>query len=153
MGAFGTENNEIYYRLLYYNCGCGTGFNFIILLYYKLNIDKNVISLDNLKENLGIFLTEEVFFSNLFIFYLYQGFKPEAYGTEKFMDYGFMTTMMRSDYMPPQDFWYSGTKLNYYYVGQFIATYLTRLSFVQVSHGYNLMLMMVGAFALCFPFP
>ncbi|CUH93202.1 DUF2298 domain-containing protein [Herbinix luporum] len=131
----------------------GLVFNFIILLYYKLNIDKNVISLDNLKENLGIFLTEEVLFFLIFLFFTYiRGFKPEAYGTEKFMDYGFMTTMMRSDYMPPQDFWYSGTKLNYYYVGQFIATYLTRLSFVQVSHGYNLMLMMVGAFAFMLPF-
>ena len=86
-------------------------------------------------------------FFSLFMFFTYiRCFKPYAYGTEKFMDYGFMTTMMRSDYMPPQDFWFSGTKLNYYYVGQFMAAFLTRLSFVNVSHGYNLMLMMVAAF-------
>lgn len=54
--------------------------------------------------------------------------------------------------MPPQDFWYSGTTLNYYYVGQFIATFLTRLSFVEVSYGYNLMLMMTGAFCFMLPF-
>jgi YYY domain-containing protein len=92
-------------------------------------------------------ITEELLFFTLFLLFTYvRGFKPEAYGTEKFMDYGFMTSMMRSDYMPPQDFWFSGTKLNYYYVGQFLATFLTKLTGVKVSNGYNLMLMMVGAF-------
>jgi len=98
-------------------------------------------------------LTEEFLFFGLFLLFTYiRGFKPEAYGTEKFMDYGFMTSMMRSEYMPPQDFWFSGTNLNYYYVGQFMATFLTKLSNVQVSHGYNLMLMMVGAFAFVLPY-
>ena len=63
-----------------------------------------------------------------------------------------MTSMMCSVYMPPQDFWFCGTHLNYYYVGQFLATFLTKLSFVKVSHGYNLMLMMTGAFAFVLPF-
>lgn len=91
---------------------------------------------------------QEVLFFLLFLILVYiRGFKPEAYGTEKFMDYGFMTMMMRADYMPPQDFWFAGTNLNYYYVGQFMATYLTKLSFVPVAHGYNLMLMMIGALA------
>ncbi|HHV10334.1 MAG TPA: hypothetical protein GXX75_08675 [Clostridiales bacterium] len=95
---------------------------------------------------LDTILGEELLFFGLFLLFVYiRGFKPEAYGTEKFMDYGFMTSMMRSDYMPPQDFWFSGTSLNYYYVGQYLATFLTKLSFVKVFHGYNLMLMMVGA--------
>lgn len=98
-------------------------------------------------------LTEELLFLAIFLLFVYvRGFKPEAYGTEKFMDYGFMTSMMRSDYMPPQDFWFSGTSLNYYYVGQFMATFLTKLSFVRTNEGYNLMLMMVGAFAVVLPF-
>ncbi len=92
---------------------------------------------------------EEILFFGVFLLFTYiRCFKPEAYGTEKFMDYGFMTSMMRSDYMPPQDFWFSGTKLNYYYVGQYMAVYLTKLSFVKVADAYNLMLMMVGAFTL-----
>ncbi len=96
---------------------------------------------------------EELLFFALFLLFTYvRGFKPEAYGTEKFMDYGFMTSMMRSDFMPPQDFWFSGTKLNYYYVGQFYATFLTKLSAVKVALGYNLMLMMVGAFAFVLPY-
>ncbi len=104
----------------------------------------------------GVFDTivvEELMFFAVFLLFTYiRCFKPEAYGTEKFMDYGFMTSMMRSDYMPPQDFWFSGTNLNYYYVGQYMAVYLTRISFVEVSDAYNLMLMMVGAFAVVLPY-
>jgi len=131
--------------------GTGLVINIIILLYLRIKFKsaKRFTAQYLNREKLRIFLSEELLFFAVFLIFTYiRGFKPEAYGTEKFMDYGFMTTMMRSDYMPPEDFWFSGTKLNYYYVGQFMATYLTRLSFVKVSHGYNLMLMMTGA--LCF---
>ena len=98
-------------------------------------------------------LGEELLFFGLFLLFTYiRGFKPEAYGTEKFMDYGFMTSMMRCEYMPPEDFWFSGTKLNYYYVGQYLATFLTKISRVKVSSGYNLMLMMGGAFTVVFSY-
>ena len=111
----------------------------------NLNREESFLSLEKLLDTI---LGEELLFFGLFLLFIYiRGFKPEAYGTEKFMDYGFMTSMMRSEYMPPQDFWFSGTSLNYYYVGQYLATFLTKLSFVKVYHGYNLMLMMVGALA------
>lgn len=142
--------------------GIGLAINAFIVLYYRylykpksstIYSEKNLLSAFFKKENLGIFITEELLFLVIFLIFTYiRGFKPEAYGTEKFMDYGFMTTMMRNDYMPPQDFWFSGTHLNYYYVGQFLATFLTRLSFVDVSRGYNLMLMMTGAFTFVLPF-
>ncbi|MHB8129306.1 MAG: DUF2298 domain-containing protein [Mobilitalea sp.] len=132
-------------------------FNCLILLLQrrnKVNNSQNVLSVQFFQGGvLDAIITDELLFFGLFLLFTYiRGFKPEAYGTEKFMDYGFMTSMMRSDYMPPQDFWFSGTKLNYYYVGQYMATYLTKLSFVKVSDGYNLMLMMVGAFAFGLPY-
>jgi len=99
------------------------------------------------------YVKEELLFLALFLVFTYiRGFKPQAYGTEKFMDYGFMTTMMRSEYMPPKDLWFSGNTINYYYVGQYIATYLTKLSYVKVSSGYNLMLMMIAAFSVTLPY-
>jgi YYY domain-containing protein len=140
----------------------GLVINLLIILYKQLVNKANAIKPDPIgrlvlsyfhKERLRIYIKEELIFFLVFLFFTYiRGFKPEAYGTEKFMDYGFMTSMMRSDYMPPQDFWFSGTPLNYYYLGQFIATFLSRISFVNVSHGYNLMLMMLGAFAFVLPF-
>ncbi len=108
-----------------------------------------VKSENNGTQKLVLALTFELVFLAVFIVGCYvKCFKPEAYGTEKFMDYGFMTSMMRSDYMPPEDFWASGTNLNYYYMGQYMATFVTKLSGVTVNSGYNLALMMLMAF--CF---
>lgn len=102
---------------------------------------------NNVTRKVVLALTFELVFLAIFIIGCYvKCFKPEAYGTEKFMDYGFMTSMMRSDYMPPEDFWASGTNLNYYYMGQYMATFVTKLSGVTVNAGYNLALMMLMAF-------
>ena len=46
------------------------------------------------------------------------------YGTEKFMDYGFMEAMMRSTTLPARDLWYSEGTINYYYGGQYFAVFL-----------------------------
>lgn len=131
------------------------GLNGILLLWQRKKRTKPVnysafFGKDGLFDT--VFLEELMFFAVFLLFTYIRCFKPEAYGTEKFMDYGFMTSMLRSDYMPPQDFWFSGTNLNYYYVGQYIAAYLTRVSFVEVSDAYNLMLMMVGAFTVVLPY-
>ena len=115
--------------------------NFLVLLKVDLKVTTK-----NLKDKIDIYLSQELLFFAILLFGVFmRGFKPEAYGTEKFMDYGFMTSMMRADYMPPQDFWFAGEKLNYYYVGQYIATFLTKVSLVPVTHGYNLMLMTIAA--------
>lgn len=94
----------------------------------------------------GIFLT-------LFVFWLYlKGFNPKAYGTtEKLMDFGFMQSMFKSEYMPPEDLWLAGEKLNYYYVGQFMATYITKVCGCGVEYGYNFMLMMIAAMGFSLP--
>lgn len=92
----------------------------------------------------------ELVFLGVFLLASYiKCFNPDATNTtEQFMDYGFMTSMMRSDYMPPEDMWLSGNPINYYYLGQYFATFLTRLSGVPVSKGYSLSLAMLCAF--CF---
>ncbi len=102
---------------------------------------------------LDIMIEEELLFLVIFLIWTYiRGFKPEAYGTEKFMDYGFMAVMMRGEYMPPKDLWFAGSTINYYYVGQYMAVYMTKLSFVTVNVGYNLMLMTLAAFAFVLPY-
>ena len=80
------------------------------------------------------------------------GFRPQAYGTEKFMDYGFMEAMMRSTTLPARDLWYSEGTINYYYGGQYFAVFLTKLTGSRVEVTYNLMRTFVAAFAFVFPF-
>ncbi len=105
------------------------------------------------QEKLVAALKSEVVFFIFFMFWCYlRGFKPEAYGTEKFMDYGFMAVMDRSAYMPPEDLWFAGESINYYYVGQYLATFITKLSGVGVEYGYNLMLMTLAACAFVMPY-
>ena len=104
-------------------------------------------------DNLDLVYIEEILFFAVFLMWTYlAGFHPAAHGTEKFMDYGFMETMMRSKTLPATDIWYSQGKINYYYGGQYFAVFLTKLSGTQVELTYNLMRTFVAAFAFVLPF-
>nr|MCR4625796.1 hypothetical protein [Lachnospiraceae bacterium] len=107
----------------------------------------------NPKDVISHALLAEFLFLLAFIIWNYiKGFKPEAYGTtEKMMDYGFMKAMFKSDYMPPEDMWMAGEPINYYYVGQFMTTYITKLAGSTVEYGYNLSLTMLAAFGFSLP--
>lgn len=95
----------------------------------------------------------ELVFTIFFIIWTYlAGFHPAAYGTEKFMDYGFMMAMMRSQTLPAKDLWYAGGTLNYYYGGQYFAVFLTKLTGTQVEQTYHLMRTLVAGLAYALPF-
>lgn len=105
------------------------------------------------KEAVATFFREELVFLFLFLIWCYiKGFKAEAYGTEKFMDYGFMSSMMRAEYMPPYDLWFSGGTINYYYFGQYLATFVTKVSGVTVNVAYNFMLMTIASLSMLLPY-
>ena len=78
------------------------------------------------------------------------GFNPVVdSGTENYMDYGFMTSIFRQESFKPVDFWFAGEKLNYYYLGQAAAVFMTRLAFTTPEYGYNLMLCTFIAVVFC----
>lgn len=99
-----------------------------------------------------VFWEEVIFFAAFLMWTYFAGFHPQAYGTEKFMDYGFMEAMMRSTTLPATDLWYSQGKINYYYGGQYFAVFLTKLPVTKVAKTYNLMRTFVAAFAFAMPF-
>ena len=103
--------------------------------------------------NVDLVLGEELIFLAFFLLWTYiAAFRPEAKGTEKFMDYGFMAAMMRSDTLPARDLWYGLKDMNYYYGGQYYAVFLTKLSFTHIKETYNLMRTLVAGFAFVLPF-
>ena len=103
--------------------------------------------------HLDLVYAEELLFFTAFLLWTYfAGFHPAAYGTEKFMDYGFMEAMMRSKTLPATDLWYSQGKINYYYGGQYFAVFLTKLSGAKVELTYNLMRTFVAGLAFAMPF-
>lgn len=105
------------------------------------------------EENWNLIYKEEVIFFVMFLAWTYMaGFRPEAYGTEKFMDFGFMQSMMKSTSVPAVDMWYAQEPFNYYYGGQFFAVYLTKLTTTSVEITYNLMRTFIAALAFVLPF-
>lgn len=126
---------------------CGVGC--IILLYRQTQKEIECYPTRKMK----LIIREELLFLLVFLLWTYLvGFRPQAYGTEKFMDYGFMQAMMRSDVLPAKDIWYSQGTINYYYGGQYFAVFLTRLTGSRVEVTYNLMRTFVAAMAFVLPF-
>lgn len=100
-----------------------------------------------------LIFVEEVIFYVVFLLWTYvAGFRPQAYGVEKFMDYGFMEAMMRSTTLPAQDMWYSQEPMNYYYGGQYYAVFLTKLTGTPLAAAYHLMRTLVAGMAFALPF-
>lgn len=123
-----------------------------LLLYQHDRKNKNAV-FDFSKENMVLIIGEELLFLLLFLGWCYlAGFRPEAYGTEKFMDYGFMAAMMRSETLPAPDMWFAKESINYYYGGQYYAVFLTKLSMTKIEETYNVMRMLVAAMTFVLPF-
>jgi len=50
-----------------------------------------------------------------------RAYNPDINGAEKFMDHGFLASVLRSPVVPPQDPWFAGGSLNvYYYFGHWM---------------------------------
>jgi uncharacterized membrane protein len=84
-------------------------------------------------------LTVEVAF--LILFWLGLAAKllhPDLTGLEKFTDMGFLSAAMRAETMPPQDAWFAGHTLNYYYVGQAMVGAWGNMAGVSPDHAYPL---------------
>ena len=103
------------------------------------------------REHKKNFLLGFALFTVLFLIAVWvKGFKPEiSNDTEKFMDYGFMQTIYRQKSAIPEDLWFSGKTLNYYFLGQSAAVYLCRLAFITPEYGYNFMLCTIFALSFC----
>lgn len=91
---------------------------------------------------------EALFMVLLALWSYFRARKPEILGLEKFMDFGFVNAILRSEYFPPPDIWFAGEPINYYYLGQYFSAFLTRISLLDSAVTYNLM--MATLFALAF---
>ena len=96
-----------------------------------------------------ILIFEEILFLVFLFFWAFlRGFNPQIEGLEKFMDFGFMNAILKSEFFPPYDMWMAGKTINYYYFGHYIAAFLTKLSNLDSAFTYNLMIATI--FALSF---
>lgn len=59
-------------------------------------------------------------------------------GGEKFLDFGLLQSVLRAGRLPPEDPWFAGRPVRYYYGGYLLVGGLTRLSGVDPAVAYNL---------------
>jgi len=98
------------------------------------------------KKYFKIFLFEELIFLLILITWSFiRGFAPDIEGLEKFMDWGFVNSALRTRFMPPEDMWFAGKPINYYYFGHLIFALLTKASNISSAITYNLSMATVCA--------
>jgi uncharacterized membrane protein len=112
-----------------------------IFLYTKINF-----SWKSTHKNIA--LEEIIFLIALFAWSYIRAHEPSIHGLEKFMDYGFVNSILKSTYFPPKDMWYAGSTINYYYFGHIATAILTRLSFLPSFITFNLMIATLFALSI-----
>lgn len=95
---------------------------------------------------------ESLFLFSLSFWTYLRGFNAKIEGLEKFMDYGFVNSILRSGFVPPKDMWFAGESINYYYFGQYVSAFITRLSGIKSEIAYNLMMATLFAFSMALSF-
>lgn len=98
-------------------------------------------------------IAEEVFFFLALLFWSWvKAHEPSIRGLEKFMDYGFMNSILHAKYFPAVDMWYPPETINYYYFGHLVTALLTKVSGLDLAYTFNLMLATIFAFTLTMSF-
>lgn len=114
-----------------------------------------IVRKDNLLKSLDykyLFIEEILFFLCILIWAYIKGFNPDIHDLEKFMDFGFINSILRSDYFPPRDMWYTPLSINYYYFGHLFTAVVTKLSQIPSFITFNLMLSTIFAFTFAMSF-
>ncbi len=81
-----------------------------------------------------------------------RGLHPALDSLEKPMDYGFMMSLWRADYLPAADMWLAGKPINYYYFGQYLATFWAKACGIAPEIAYNLAMASLFALTFCLTF-
>lgn len=95
-----------------------------------------------------LFFEELLFLSAFFFWTFIRSQEPSIHGLEKFMDYGFINSILRSNFFPPNDIWYTPLPINYYYFGHLGGALLIKLTNITSSVGYNLILSTIFALGI-----
>ncbi len=69
-------------------------------------------------------------------------------GGEQFLHYGLLNAVGRATQFPPEDMWFAGESVNYYYGGHVLVDQVARLAFVEPRISYNLGLALVFGLAV-----
>jgi len=80
---------------------------------------------------------ELIFLGMVFLLGWIRSYGPDIRSFEMFMDEGFIAAIMRSPHLPPNDMWFSGYPINYYYYAHFTVAVLAKLLGQSPSIAFN----------------
>lgn len=84
-----------------------------------------------------ILISETVFAGMMLLLGWIRSYVPDIRSFEMFMDEGFIAAIMRSPNFPPNDMWFSGFPINYYYYAHFTVAALAKLLGQPPSIAFN----------------
>lgn len=93
---------------------------------------------------LSVMVPETVFLVAFIAILLVRLDHPEILHTEKFMDMGVLTSLLRTPGFPPPDFWLGGETLPYYYWGALLWVVPLSILEIEAAVGYNLIVATIG---------
>jgi uncharacterized membrane protein len=133
-----------------------TLFGFILLWAginaYVFTKNKKELTEEVKKQKRTLILSEVLFAFGLIFWSFVRAHQPDINGLEKFMDYGFINTLLRTEYLPPKDMWAAGLPINYYWYGHYVTAIIIKVVNVPAAIGYNLMLATILGLALASAF-
>jgi len=122
-----------------------TGLILLIVVNGFIFIKKKQTIIEFFKNNWQYVLFVESLFLILFLFFLSVRFNnPDLWhpwlGGEKPMDFAFFNAVLKSVYFPPENPWFSGHYINYYYYGAVVAAMPTKLLGIVPAIAFNLII-------------
>jgi YYY domain-containing protein len=94
-----------------------------------------------------ILAVESLFLGMVFLLGWVRSFGPDIRSFEMFMDEGFIAAIMRSPHLPPNDMWFAGYSINYYYYAHYTIAMLAKLLGQSPSIAFNTGICII--FGLC----
>ncbi len=132
-----------------------TTFNILIVWLLSSSLSLFLLRRDNFdfKKYLKIFIFEEIIFLLALLLWSWvKSFQPDIHDLEKYMDYGFINSILRSEYFPPKDMWLTPLSINYYYFGHLFTAVITKISQIPSFITFNLMIATIFAFTFTLSF-
>ena len=99
-----------------------------------------------LRSEWPMLLVGDCLFLVIFVFWiLIASQHPAINHTEKPMDFAFLNAIISSTHFPPEDPWFSGHPISYYYFGHLIMATLAKVTFTPPAIAYNIAISLIPA--------
>ena len=99
-----------------------------------------------LRSEWPVLLVMDSLFLVIFVFWIIIASQhPAINHTEKPMDFAFFNAIISSTHFPPEDPWFSGHPISYYYFGHLIMATLAKVTFTPPAIAYNIAISVIPA--------